>query len=55
MRLAVMHNLYYYNHLMEEIREALKQGRFAAFKKAKLAGYEENPVHNTVMNSGWHA
>lgn len=55
MRLAVMHNLYYYNHLMEEIREALKQGRFAAFKKAKLARYEENPVHNTVMNSGWHA
>jgi hypothetical protein len=38
-----------YNHLMEEIRAALDEGRFAEFKKDKLAGFEENPVHNTVM------
>ncbi|MCR5251353.1 MAG: tRNA guanosine(34) transglycosylase Tgt [Lachnospiraceae bacterium] len=36
MRLGVLHNLYYYNHLMEEIRDALDEGRFAAFKKEAL-------------------
>ncbi len=40
MRLCVLHNLYFYNHLMEEIRDALDQGRFAAYKKEKLAGFE---------------
>lgn len=34
-RLTVMHNLWFYNHLMEEIREALDEGRFAEFKKEK--------------------
>ena len=32
MRLAVMHNLYFYNTLMERIREALDEGRFAQFR-----------------------
>lgn len=36
MRLLVLHNLYYYNHLMEEIRKALDEGRFAAFKKRSI-------------------
>ncbi|HIT13052.1 MAG TPA: tRNA guanosine(34) transglycosylase Tgt [Candidatus Scatomonas merdigallinarum] len=40
MRLCVLHNLYFYNHLMEEIRDALDQGRFASYKKEKLAGFE---------------
>lgn len=31
MRLAVMHNLYFYNRLMEKIREALDEGRYQAF------------------------
>ena len=31
MRLAVMHNLYFYNHLMEEIRKALDEDRFDEF------------------------
>ena len=31
MRLAVMHNLYLYNHLMERIREALDNGTFQQF------------------------
>ncbi len=31
MRLAVMHNLYFYNNLMEEIRTALDQGEFEAY------------------------
>lgn len=49
MRLCVMHNLYYYNHLMEEIRDALDEGRFAEYKKMRLEGFAEHPVHNTVM------
>ena len=36
MRLCVLHNLYFYNHLMEEIRDALDEGRFAQFKKDTL-------------------
>ncbi len=36
MRLLVTHNLYFYNHLMEEIREAIEQGRYSEFKKAKI-------------------
>ncbi|MCI8652308.1 MAG: tRNA guanosine(34) transglycosylase Tgt [Angelakisella sp.] len=31
MRLAVMHNLWFYNTLMEKVREALDEGRFDAF------------------------
>ena len=36
MRLCVLHNLYFYNTMMTEIRDALDQGRFAAYKKDKL-------------------
>lgn len=32
MRLCVLHNLYFYNHLMEEIRDALDKGEFKKFK-----------------------
>ena len=39
MRLCVLHNLYFYNHLMEEIREAISEHRFAEFKKATLEGF----------------
>ena len=31
LRLAVLHNLYFYNHLMERIREALDNGTFQQF------------------------
>ena len=31
MRLAVMHNLWFYNHLMERIRDELDAGTFTAF------------------------
>ena len=31
MRLAVMHNLYFYNHLMQRIRDELDAGTFQAF------------------------
>ncbi len=32
MRLAVMHNLHFYNELMARIRQALDEGRFEAFR-----------------------
>ena len=40
MRLCVLHNLYFYNTMMTEIRDALDAGEFAAYKKRKLAGME---------------
>lgn len=36
MRLCVLHNLYFYNTMMEEIRESLDEGRFHSYKKEKL-------------------
>lgn len=36
MRLCVLHNLYFYNTMMAEIRDALDQGRFAEYKREKL-------------------
>lgn len=42
MRLCVLHNLYFYNHLMEEIRQAIEEGRYQEFKKQKLEGFLEN-------------
>ena len=38
MRLCVLHNLYFYNTMMEEIRDALDRGEFKAYKKRKLDG-----------------
>ncbi|MGI6011719.1 MAG: tRNA guanosine(34) transglycosylase Tgt [Ruminococcus sp.] len=42
MRLCVLHNLYFYNTMMEEIRAAIEEGRYASYKKKKLAGFMEN-------------
>lgn len=39
MRLCVLHNLYFYNHLMEEIRTAIRGHRYSEYKKAKLEGF----------------
>ncbi|MCR5278086.1 MAG: tRNA guanosine(34) transglycosylase Tgt [Lachnospiraceae bacterium] len=36
MRLCVLHNLYFYNNLTREIREALDEGRFEAYRKEAL-------------------
>ena len=38
MRLCVLHNLYYYNTMMEEIRDAIDEGRFHFYKEEKLYG-----------------
>ena len=42
MRLCVLHNLYFYNTMMEEIREAIEQGRYQEYKHRKLEGFLEN-------------
>lgn len=43
MRLCVLHNLYFYNTMMTEIRNALDAGEFAAYKKRKLEGMAQDP------------
>ena len=42
MRLCVLHNLYFYNTMMEEIRDAIEKGCYKEYKKAKLEGFENN-------------
>lgn len=42
MRLCVLHNLYFYNTMMEEIRDAIEAGRFEEYKANKLEGFKEN-------------
>ena len=36
MRLCVLHNLYFYNTMMEEIRDAIDAGNFKSYKEEKL-------------------
>ncbi len=36
MRLCVLHNLYFYNEMMEEIRAAIEENRYQEYKKDKL-------------------
>ena len=38
LRLCVMHNLYFYNNMMEEIRAAIEEERFAEYKRRRLEG-----------------
>ena len=38
MRLCVLHNLYFYNNMMEEIRDSLDAGHFKSYKEEKLYG-----------------
>ena len=40
MRLCVLHNLYFYNTMMSEIRNAIEEHRYAEYKKEKLTGME---------------
>ncbi len=41
-RLMVLHNLYFYNTMMEEIREAIENHDYKNYKAKKLAGFERN-------------
>ena len=40
MRLCVLHNLYFYNTMMEEIRQAIEDGCYQSYKKKKLEGFQ---------------
>ncbi len=40
MRLCVLHNLYFYNTMMEEIRLAIEDGCYQSYKKKKLEGFQ---------------
>jgi len=42
LRLLVLHNLYFYNKMMEEIRQAIEQDRFLKYKKEKIEKMEGN-------------
>ena len=49
MRLCVLHNLWFYNHLMEDIRAAIAAGRYKEYKKETIEKMMENPIENRVM------
>lgn len=40
MRLCVLHNLYFYNNMMKEIREAIDKHEFTEYKNKRIAGFE---------------
>ena len=42
MRLCVLHNLYFYNHLMEEIRSAIEEERYEGFRRDFINNYQES-------------
>ena len=44
MRFCVLHNLYFYNKMMEEIREAIEAGRYKEYKEEKLRRMAEGRV-----------
>ncbi len=46
LRLCVLHNLYFYNHLMTGIRDSLDRGCFSAFKKSMLESMEAGEKEN---------
>jgi queuine tRNA-ribosyltransferase len=41
LRFLVTHNLYFYNNMMEEIRSAIEEQRYAEYKKNKLDGFAQ--------------
>ena len=51
MRLLVLHNLYFYNHLMVEIREAIEQHRYEAFRKDWIETWEVLVIEPSLMLS----
>ena len=41
--LVSLHNIAFYIHLMAEIRDAIKEGRFAEYRQRALAGWGQSP------------
>ncbi|WP_071176185.1 tRNA guanosine(34) transglycosylase Tgt [Butyrivibrio hungatei] len=52
LRLCVLHNLYFYNHMMIEIRDAIEKGEYSAYKKRKLDGFLE--YDSIPVNDGYN-
>ena len=50
LRLCTLHNLYFYNHLMEEIRAAIDSGTWDTWKKDTLYAMDEEHEKHTVMH-----
>ena len=46
LRLCVLHNLYFYNHLMEEIRQAIDEDRFTSFREDFVSAYNAEGSSN---------
>ena len=42
MRFCVLHNLYFYNNMMEEVRNALQNNEFKKYKKNRLEGFKQS-------------
>ena len=42
MRLLVLHNLHFYNHLMEEIRAAIEEGNYDEWADKTIERMTEN-------------
>lgn len=53
MRLCVLHNLYFYNTMMEEIREAIEKNQYASYKKTKLEGFAREDAKEADEKSGY--
>lgn len=49
MRLCVLHNLYFYNTMMEEIRAAIEAGNYQSYKRAKLDGFLQGEKENQQL------
>ncbi len=47
MRLCVLHNLYFYNHMMMEIRDAIERNEFKQYKKKMIDGMMEFDSEST--------
>jgi queuine tRNA-ribosyltransferase len=47
MRLCVLHNLYFYNHMMQEIRDAIEKNEFRQYKKKMIDGMMEFDSEST--------
>ena len=52
LRLCVLHNLYFYNHLMVDIRDAIEKGTFSSFKKQLLDSMQE--FDGQVVSDGYN-
>ena len=44
LRLATLHNLYFYLATMRQMRKAIMEDRFSEWKEATLNGYEQNQI-----------